>query len=188
LKNLADGESLTVAVDNIIATQNLEKMCTEMGLQCAINKISDSNYVVMIGEGLPVPGKVAKAGDRANTSLPGYQTDNPLNDCLLVMVSSALMGSGDDKLGTALMKAFIFALAEGKPPKAMVFYNGGAKLTAAGAPTTADLKRIEASGAKIYTCGACINYFGLDTPVVGTVTDMYAIVEMMNKASKIIRP
>ena len=39
------------------------------------------------------------------------------------------------------------------------------------------------------TCGTCLNYYGLtDKLAVGSVTNMYSIVETMANATKIIQP
>ena len=74
-------------------------------------------------------------------------------------------------------------------PKTMVFYNGGAKLTTEGSESLEDLKSLEAQGVEIMTCGTCLDYYGLKEKLkVGTVTNMYSIVETMNQAGRIIRP
>ena len=42
---------------------------------------------------------------------------------------------------------------------------------------------------EILACGTCLNYYGLTEQLaVGSVTNMYQIVEKMNGAGKIIRP
>ena len=42
---------------------------------------------------------------------------------------------------------------------------------------------------EIRTCGTCLNYYGLtDKLAVGSVTNMYDIVETMTSAGKVIRP
>ena len=52
-----------------------------------------------------------------------------------------------------------------------------------------DLKNMEAQGVEIRTCGTCLNYYGLtDKLAVGSVTNMYDIVETMTSAGKVIRP
>ena len=44
-------------------------------------------------------------------------------------------------------------------------------------------------GVEILTCGTCLDYYGMkDKLAVGAVTNMYAIVESMATAGKIIRP
>ena len=48
---------------------------------------------------------------------------------------------------------------------------------------------MEAQGVTIKTCGTCLDYYGLkDKLQVGTITNMYDIVETMDKAAHIIRP
>ena len=52
-----------------------------------------------------------------------------------------------------------------------------------------DLRTLEAMGVEILTCGTCLNYHGLtDKLAVGSVTNMYDIVEKLTKAGKVIRP
>ena len=67
--------------------------------------------------------------------------------------------------------------------------NGGAKVTTEGSVSIEDLKNMEAQGVEIRTCGTCLNYYGLtDKLAVGSVTNMYDIVETMTSAGKVIRP
>mgnify|MGYP000875967393 CR=1 FL=1 len=108
----------------------------------------------------------------------------------IVVVSSDRMGSGNDELGKVLIKGFIFAVTQlDELPEQMLFYNGGAVLTCEGADTLEDLKNLEAQGVEILTCGTCLDYYGLKEKLqVGSVPNMYAIVEAMNRADKIIRP
>lgn len=111
-------------------------------------------------------------------------------DNTVVVVSSDRMGSGNDELGKVLIKGFIFAVTQlDTLPKTMLFYNGGATLTTEGSDSLEDLKSLEAQGVEIMTCGTCLDYYGLkDKLAVGTVTNMYSIVETMAKAGRIVRP
>lgn len=88
------------------------------------------------------------------------------------------------------MKAFIFALTKQDTyPDTILLYNGGAYLSCEGSDSLEDLKFLEAQGVKIATCGTCLNFYGLtDSLAVGSVTNMYDIVETMGKATKIIKP
>ena len=74
------------------------------------------------------------------------------------------------------------------PPSVMLFYNGGARLTAQDSPCIEDLKTLQEQGTEILTCGTCVNFYGLKEPAVGTVTNMYTIAEKLTKAGKVIRP
>ena len=108
----------------------------------------------------------------------------------IAVISSDRMGEGNDELGKVLMKGFIYALSQlEKLPETILFYNGGATITCEGSESLADLKSMEEQGVKIFTCGTCLDYFGLKEKLaVGTVTNMYAIVETMASAGRVIRP
>ena len=88
------------------------------------------------------------------------------------------------------MKGFLFALSQlPQLPKTVLFYNGGAKLTVEGSVSLEDIRNLESQGVEIMTCGTCLNYYGLaDKLAVGSVTNMYSIVEKLAGASRIIRP
>ena len=71
----------------------------------------------------------------------------------------------------------------------MLFYNGGATLTCEGSDSLEDLKLLKSQGVEIMTCGTCLDYYQLKEKLaVGSVTNMYAIVEAMDGADRIIRP
>ena len=93
------------------------------------------------------------------------------------------MGNGNDALGKVLIKGFIYAITQlDTLPKKMLFYNGGATLTVEGSDSLEDLKTLEAEGVEIYTCGTCLNFYDItDKLAVGSITNMYDIVEMMEK-------
>ena len=74
-------------------------------------------------------------------------------------------------------------------PKTMLFYNTGAYLTCAGSDSLEDLKFMEAQGVEIRTCGTCLDYYKLkETLAVGSIANMYAIVETLAAAGKVIKP
>ena len=67
--------------------------------------------------------------------------------------------------------------------------SAGVTWTTEGSDSLEDLKSLEAQGVEIMTCGTCLDYYGLkDKLAVGTVTNMYSIVETMAKAGRIVRP
>ena len=108
----------------------------------------------------------------------------------MVAIDTDAMGRGSDDLGRTLMKGFIYAVSQLETlPKTILFYNGGAKLTTEGSVLLEDLRSMEAQGVQILTCGTCLNFYGLaDKLAVGSVTNMYVIVETLAKAGKVIKP
>ena len=176
---LTGPETIEVLVDNEIAVQNVTKMASSSGGKVTYEKLGDAEYKVTIKmEGAP-------AAEEAEVTCAPDARDNTV-----VVISSDRMGSGNDELGKVLIKGFIFAVTQlDTLPKTMLFYNGGATLTTEGSDSLEDLKSLEAQGVEIMTCGTCLDYYGLKEKLaVGTVTNMYSIVETMAKAGRIIRP
>ena len=162
-----------VLVDNEIAVQNVTKMAASAGGKVTSEQKAEKEYVVTIEmEGAPAA------------------EDDAQDDNTVVVISSDRMGTGNDELGKVLIKGFIFAVTQlDKLPKTMLFYNGGATLTTEGSDSLEDLKSLEAQGVEIMTCGTCLDYYGLKAKLaVGSVTNMYSIVETQAKATKIIKP
>lgn len=180
MQALTGAETIEVLVDNEIAVQNVSKMAASVGGQVSSEKLGEGEYKITIQmEGAPVSESQAE-----ESCMPDAR------DNTVVVVASDRMGEGNDELGKVLIKGFIFAVTQlDTLPKAMLFYNGGATLTTEGSDSLEDLKSLEAQGVEILTCGTCLDYYGLkDKLAVGSVTNMYSIVETMANAEKILRP
>jgi len=108
---------------------------------------------------------------------------------LVLVVSSETMGSGDDTLGTVLMKSFIHTLLDTSPrPEVVVFFNSAVRLAVAGSEVLDDLKSLAETGVNILVCGTCLNYFGItDRLAVGQVSNMYDIARNMMNAGRLVR-
>ena len=174
LRELGEPGTLEVRVDNEIAVQNLTRMQAE--------KKGEHLFVVTMEVAEPVGD--APAEEPALTCVPDARGD------LVVAVDSETMGRGSDELGKLLMKSFLFAVSQlPRLPRTVLFYNGGAKLTVEGSESLEDLRNMEAQGVEILTCGTCLNFYGLaEKLAVGGVTNMYAIVEALANAGKVIKP
>ena len=107
----------------------------------------------------------------------------------MVAISSLEMGSGDSKLGKKLMGSFLYALSEqDELPKAVLFYNAGVYLTVEESDSLEDLKALEAAGVEILSCGLCLDFYHVTEKLaVGSVSNMYRIVEMM-RSHATVRP
>ena len=165
--------TIEVLVDNEIAVQNVTKMAESEGGKVTSEKVAEKEYKITI----ELSGEAKASAEEAEENL-------------VVVISSDRMGSGNDALGKVLIKGFIFAVTQlERLPKTILFYNGGATLTAEGSDSLEDLKHLEEQGVEILTCGTCLNYYNLsDKLQVGSVTNMYSIVEKMAGADKIITP
>ena len=181
-EELRSGDVLTVLVDNEIAVQNLSRFAEHKGFSVSAEKKAEKEYAVIMA----VSGTAPKEAKEEEITCV---TDSRRKG-MLVVLSSNQMGTGDPKLGTSLMKAFVFALTkQDQLPDTILCYNTGAYLTCEGADTLEDLKLLESEGVTILTCGTCLDFYGLKEKLaVGTVTNMYDIVERMKNAVQIIKP
>jgi len=172
LEGIEQGNVLTI-VDNEIAKNNVAKLAQSMNLECHI--VEDGNeFYIDITKSVSEQVQSVDTGDLFDTA---------------VLVTSQYFGSGDDDLGEILMKGYFYTLAESDlVPKAIMFLNGGVKLTVEGSPILKDLKALEAKGVEIISCGTCLDFFNLTSDLgVGGISNMYTIVEHMNNCKKVVR-
>lgn len=186
-EEMKEGGSLTVLVDNEIAVQNLQKFAKQKGFESTGEKKTEKEYEVTIqvtATGVQ-EAPVAEAVEEEIACSPDTRKNG-----MVVVLSANVMGTGDEKLGKALMKAFVFAVTKQDAlPETIVCYNTGAYLTCEDADTLEDLKSLEAEGVNILTCGTCLDFYGIKEKLaVGSVTNMYEIVETMEKAKVVVRP
>lgn len=180
IAKMEKGETVEVLVDNEIAVQNLKKFAKVRNHEVQDEKIAENEYKVLI-----------RVGSEPEESVQEEITCDCADlDNNLVVFSTDKMGEGSEELGASLMKAFVFALTkQDRYPKTILCYNGGARLTCEGSDALEDLKYLESQGVEIFTCGTCLNFYGLTEKLaVGSVTNMYDIVEKMSTAGKIIKP
>lgn len=170
---------LEVLVDNKTAMHNLENLGKSLKLATQSEERGEAEFAVVF----------TKDAADAQTEDCGCGELVPAGDKVVVL-SSDVMGSGDDELGATLMKAFVFALTQqDELPATILAYNGGVKLTVEGSPVLDDLKKLAEAGVEIMSCGTCLNHYGLsDKLAVGEVTNMYVIVEKQLNARVVVRP
>lgn len=180
------GDVLTVLVDNEIAVQNLQKFANHKGYHVTGEKLEENEFAV---EMQIISEEIQPVQDAERTEEISCTPDTKKKG-MVVVLSANVMGTGDEKLGKALMKAFVFALTrQNVLPETILCYNTGAYLTCEGADTLEDMKSLEAEGVNVMTCGTCLDFYGIkDKLAVGSVTNMYEIVETMENAGKLIRP
>ena len=183
LKELQQGDNLRVIIDNEISKKNVERFLADNGLAsfCTDENGVFTLLVTKSAELLSKPDAESYCVPAAAAAQTGGQ---------VIVLSSDKMGSGPDELGAILIKAFINTIKEVKPlPSAIVFYNTGILLAVEGSPLLDSLKELEDIGVALLVCGTCVNYFKKQDSVrVGTVSNMYTILEALSGAALIIKP
>lgn len=170
LKEIESGV-VEVSVDNITSKENVEKMAKEMGHTFETRE--EGNIFVIT---------ITKSGEK--------QENSSKEENIVISIGSDKMGEGEDELGKILIKGFIYALTEAETlPKTVLLYNKGVLLASTFEDTVKDLKVLEERGVEILSCGTCANFYHVQEQIkVGTLTNMYTILERQMKAAKVIKP
>lgn len=178
---------IEVLVDNETAMKNVTKMAKSSGAAAEPEQLGERQYRVLItvGEGTAADSQPVQ---KAQPAPEPFQCASCVGT--VAAIGSDRMGGGSDELGHILMKSFLFAMTQlDTLPDKILFYNGGAKLTVEGSESLEDLKLLEEQGVEILTCGTCLDYYGIkDKLAIGSVTNMYSIVETLQNAMSVIRP
>lgn len=184
IRELGGSGVVEVSVDNEIAVQNLLKMAKQKEYEASFEKKSNTEYIVTIN----VNG--GAVSDAKPVTKATVKSDEIKLKETIVVIDSDKMGDGDEEFSKTLLKGFIYALSsQDIPPAKILFYNTGVRITTEGSASIEDLKVLEKAGAKIYSCGACLNNYGLTEKLsVGEVTNMYDIVSYLMEADLVIRP
>lgn len=174
-----DKGKVTTIVDNEVAKENILKLVQNMDLKVDIKQSQENYYIHIFKE-----DKVGIVGVEA---LDIQCNINDKKD-LVILISKSTLGEGSDELGNLLMTSYLYTLTETKPyPTSIIFLNGGVKLTIEESGGLDHIRTLESKGVEVLSCGACLDYFEIsDKLAVGGISNMYAIVEKLNNASKVI--
>lgn len=166
---------LTVLVDNRAAVENLTRLGNSADVAVSSGESEGGFIVRFTGE--------AKPGELPAIACPttgnGYA----------VFIGKTSVGTGDPVLGYNLMKMALYTLAQGDSvPSHILFMNDGVRLPAGDEAQVIDsLKTLLEKGCLVLVCGTCLNFLGLaDRLKVGTLSNMYDILDAMQRADKVI--
>lgn len=113
---------------------------------------------------------------------------NPLPRNTVVVITSNLLGTGDESLGKALMKGYLHNLRALKtPPKSVIFINKGVLLTASDSVVLDILKVLSEQGVEIISSSTCLDFYKIkNTLAIGQVAAMKDIVEKIHSGENTI--
>lgn len=182
LKKAQTGDRFEIILDNDTACSNVAAYLKELGINCDVIQEEKCQYIrltiqdeVMDQPNIPVTCSVADKGAIQNYS---------------VVLKSTTMGEGDPELGTLLLRAFLNTLKENEVlPQYIILYNSGVKLAVSGTDSCNALIEMENKGVSVICCGTCVDFYDLKQQIgVGTISNMYKIIECSVNSSKLIYP
>jgi len=105
----------------------------------------------------------------------------------VLLVTSDVMGRGEDKLGELLMATFLRQLGDSQEkPTTIIFLNTGVRLTCHGSNVLTPIKNLEGQGVEILSCTTCLEYFNFREQLeVGNPTTMAKTIQLIMTADVI---
>ena len=169
LEEIDEGD-VTVIIEREEGNQNVQRFAKSQGFPVNVEK-KDGLFYIHIQKTKQQEESVIK------------QSGN------VIFITTECLGTGDEKLGKILMKAFLNTVWDADPkPRKIMFLNNGVHLTIEGSDVLDTLKLLEKDGVEILSCGTCLEFYGLKEKLrVGQVTNMYDTVDSLLKADKVIK-
>ncbi len=170
LDTMEEGEVLTI-VDNKIALDNMLDYGESQGFDVTYEDKAGIYYITTHKQ----PG--------SSSALPVQEKS------LVIAITSDCFGVGNEELGKSLMKSYLYALTEAETkPQTLIFVNRGVFLPLEDSEALETIQALADSGIEILACGACLNFYGMtEALAVGTISNMFQIVNKMNNAGNTIK-
>ena len=190
------GEGLKILLDNETACENVLRFLQDSKAQPTSANEAGCFVIYATKTAEEQPSKATgeqplkAAGEQASKSADACCDPAVANKPPVLVLNHPGMGFGSEELGRLLIQACLNTVKELNPlPSAIVFYNGGAYLVCEGSPVMETLRELEQSGVKPLVCGTCLEYYDLKARrKVGTVSNMFDIMQTMAGAGHVINP
>ena len=172
----AGAVALSVRVDNSAARENVLRYLGNNKFTCVCEEREGIFHI-----------RATRPEAPADTSAPNDGDNGEART--LVLITTPVLGRGDDALGQRLMETFLSTLPELRNLWRIVLLNGGVRLSATQGPALDALKILAERGVSILVCGTCLAHYGLsEAREVGETSNMLDIVTSLDLAEKVIRP
>ena len=185
-------KEIEVLLDNPISASNVMRFLEGQGVGVQLK--DDEGMLTItarlgVGEGEKTP-KAPRAAPGPQAGAPassGSSSASAAKETFSVLITARTLGRNDQELGEILMKSFLGTLVQGVSPVAVALMNEGVKLALYDSSSCDHLKNLTEKGVTVLVCGTCVNHFQIADQIgAGIVSNMFEIVESLNKASKII--
>ena len=176
-KAMQQATRVLTLVDSETSLTNVSRMAEKAGWRVNVVTKGDEFQIDLV-KGDAEPGDAPLPAGKAEA----------VSGPLVLVISSDVMGRGEDELGTILIRGFFHTLGEVQPlPQTIILFNTGARLACEGSQVLADLRAVEARGVEVLVCGTCLGYLEIKEQLsVGQVSNMYDIAETMLRAGKVV--
>lgn len=167
LEALGEDAILEVLVNSVASRENVLRFAQNAGYEATSEELEEGKSIIAIIKGF-------------TCNVIESEKEDKFLDKTLFLKSNKV---GEGELGAKLIVGFLMSMLElPKLPKRIICVNEAVYLTTAdeAMPITEVLKKIEAKGVEIYSCGVCLEFYGVtDKLKVGKIGNAYGTIEML---------
>jgi selenium metabolism protein YedF len=176
------GKTFVVLVGDKAGKDNVSRLAGKMGYDSS-DVPADAGFCLTL---TPTEGQGEKTPQAEITPAVSSTSSGKT----VIYCGSDRMGDGDVGFGRVLMRNFITTLLEMDPlPDIILFVNSGINLTTEGSDVLEALRKLDAQGVDLATCGLCLDFYEKKEKLkVGRVTNMYEMVEVQCQAARVVSP
>jgi selenium metabolism protein YedF len=176
-KAMQGSDLVVTLVDNETSLTNVSRMAEKAGWETQVTR-EGGVFRIEMAKGTAVKEATRLVVGKAEA----------VDGSLALVVSSDVMGRGNEELGNILIRGFFHTLGEIEPlPQTIIFFNTGARLACEDSQVLDDLLALESRGIEMLICGTCLGYLELTEKLaVGQVSNMYDIAETLLRAGKVV--
>ncbi|MCD4652345.1 sulfurtransferase-like selenium metabolism protein YedF, partial [bacterium] len=173
---MKNNRKLTVFVSQSDQVNNVKRMVERAGWSVIVEDLIDYIKLTLVPGSLSAEPVILPEDTVCPTGIPVTCSSRGL-----LVIASEYMGSGDDKLGKLLMKAFVNTIDDlDTTPEKILLVNSGVKLALKDSSVLDSLIKLEDKGVDVLVCGTCLDFFHVkDELSVGIVSNMYDIAGSM---------
>jgi selenium metabolism protein YedF len=178
--------NFVVEVDNKITVQNLQKLANSKDFEVSIEE-GNGAFKVHFSKDSDMENEADECEGSIEILTRMEEDKKDLGEWS-VFIGKDIIGAGNEELGKLLMKMFFYTILESDDlPKSVLFINDGVKVPTLNQQAIEHLKDLEKKGVEIFSCGTCLQFYGLEEKLnVGKVGNMYNIINSMKVSSKVI--
>ena len=192
-KKLFDNPStafVEALVDDDVCVNNLQRLAQSLKTTFKVEDRSGHFAVTLSRSDNKAETSMAPT-DHAHPQVAGAAVASHRNEVgIVVLLAKDQLGNGDEEFSRTLINLFLQTLFDsGHRPRALLLMNTGVKLMAKNSQALKVLNDFKTAGVEVWACGLCVDFYGVKSDVPKEqITSMFAIVEYLMAADKIIQP
>jgi selenium metabolism protein YedF len=192
-KKLFDNPNIALVqalVDDDVCVNNLQRLARSLKANIKVEDRTGHFAVTLSRSDNKAETSMAPT-DHAHPQVVGSAVATHPNEVgTVVLLAKDHLGEGDPEFSRTLINLFLQTLFDsGHRPRALLLMNTGVKLLAKNSQALKVLNDFKNAGVEVWACGLCVDFYGVKEDVAKEqITNMFAIIEYMMAADKIIQP